>query len=274
MTGEAISDSSTRVFLDEARCIELSGDDARAFAQAQFSGDVRALRPLHWQWNAWLDHKGGVRALIHLADAGDGRLLALLRGGGVQTVCTELRKYVLRAKVRIEPLRDCFLSIGAPLPLHELRVGHEAIGFGCGDRSIWLETAQRASDAGHQRDFHLAEIREGWPTLPPGLEAKFLPPALGLEHLRAVSFDKGCYPGQEIAARLHYRGGHKRRLAHVIAPAPLRPGGPLAVGNGEWGIVLNAVETSVGGEALAVLEKTCLSSHLHHDLKVIRSFEA
>src|SRR5581483_7163538 len=139
------SDSEVRTTLAEAQCIELGGEDARAFAQAQFSGDVRALQPLHWHWNAWLDHKGGVRALMHLADAGDGRLLALLRGGDAEMVCAELRKYVLRAKVRIEPLRDRFLSIGPPLPLHALHGADGAIGFGHGECGLWVETTQRAT---------------------------------------------------------------------------------------------------------------------------------
>ncbi|HJU25757.1 MAG TPA: folate-binding protein, partial [Rhodanobacteraceae bacterium] len=94
MASPPVSAPDPRAALDEAQCIEISGEDARAFVQAQFSGDVRTLLPGHWQWNAWLDHKGTVRALMHLADAGDGRLLALLRGGDTQSLCADLRRYV------------------------------------------------------------------------------------------------------------------------------------------------------------------------------------
>ncbi|MER3546344.1 MAG: folate-binding protein YgfZ [Rhodanobacteraceae bacterium] len=272
MAEPSVSDANLRTALDEARCIEISGEDARAFAQAQFSGDVRALQPLHWQWNAWLDHKGGVRALMHLGDPGNGRLIALLRGGDMDSVCAELRKYVLRARVRIEPLHDQFLSIGPPLPLHELRVEEAALGFGCGDRSVWLEPVRRAPDAERQREFHLDEIRQGWPRLPPGSDTEFLPPALGLEHLGAVSFEKGCYPGQEITARLHYRGGHKRRLIHALSDAPLRPGWPLeARGRSR---VLDAVETTAGWHALAVVDIDPISGNdLRSKLKVIQRFD-
>src|SRR5581483_10539738 len=268
------SDSEVRTTLAEAQCIELGGEDARAFAQAQFSGDVRALQPLHWHWNAWLDHKGGVRALMHLADAGDGRLLALLRGGDAEMVCAELRKYVLRAKVRIEPLRDRFLSIGPPLPLHALHGADGAIGFGHGECGLWVETTQRANDQEREREFRLREIRNGWPRLPAGREEEFLPPALGLEHLGAVSFDKGCYPGQEIAARLHYRGGHKRRLAHVFGSFALRPGEPLRAEARD--AVLQSVETRDGWHALAVIDETSAdeSSDLRDGLRVIHRIEA
>ena len=269
-----VSDTNARAGLGDAQCFEISGEDTRTFAQAQFSGDVRALQPMHWQWNAWLDHKGAVRALMHLADLGDGRLLALLRGGDADESCVELRKYVLRAKVRIERMRGRFLSIGAPLPLHEIRLESAAIGFGCGDRSVWMESVRRADDAEREREFTLGEIRDGWPRLPPGSDSEFLPPALGLEHLGAVSFDKGCYPGQEIAARLHYRGGHKRRLVHVSGVSPIRPGDALPTGARD--IVLESSSAADGWHALGVMDESHSdeSSTLHDKLRVIDSFGA
>src|SRR5690348_501060 len=99
-----------------AQCVEIAGADARTFAQAQFSGDVRALQAGHWQWNAWLDPKGSVRALMHLADPGDGRLFALLRGGDAEALCTELRRYVFRSKVSLEVSSRCRRRIGGGLP--------------------------------------------------------------------------------------------------------------------------------------------------------------
>src|SRR5690348_10968315 len=100
-----------------SQCIEIAGADARAFAQAQFSGDVRALHAGHWQWNAWLDAKGSVRALMHLADLGDGRLFALLRGGDAQALCADLRRYVLRSKVSLDASNEWLRGIGAASPL-------------------------------------------------------------------------------------------------------------------------------------------------------------
>lgn len=273
------SDPNARAGLGNAQYLEISGEDAHAFVQAQFSGDVRALRPMHWQWNAWLDHKGVVRALMHLArldneDSGDGHLLALLRGSDANESCADLRKYVLRTKVRIEPSTERFLSIGAPLPLHEIRVEADAIGFGCGDRSVWLESVRHEVDAEQEREFRLAEIRDGWPSLPVGSKAEFLPPALGLEHLDAVSFDKGCYPGQEIAARLHYRGGHKRRLVHVSGSLAIHPGDSLPTGTRD--IVLESSGTAEDWHALAVMDEPAIdkSMTLQDKLRVIHRFDA
>lgn len=254
-----------------AQCIEIAGADARTFAQAQFSGDVRALRAGHWQWNAWLDPKGSVRALMHLADPGDGRLLALLRGGDAEALCTELRRYVFRSKVSLGVPGRCRRRIGDGLPLGSIHMDADAIGFGYGDRSLWLERADGATGVEPAGDeaLRLADIRDGWPTLPPGDHA-FLPPALGLEHLGAVAFGKGCYPGQEIAARLHYRGGHKLRLAHVRCESDLVAGRPLSPAQSR-AIVLDAVSTGDACEALAVVEEDAGSLH---GIRMIRRFDA
>ena len=259
----------TREVSGSAQCIEITGADARAFAQAQFAGDVRALRAGHWQWNAWLDAKGGVRALMHLADLGGGRLIALLRGGDAQSRCAELRHYVLRSKVSIEAPGGWLCRPGGELPLGTIRAEADAITFGFGDRSLWLGRSS-ASDGGNQDALRLADMRDGWPTLPPGDHA-LLPPALGLEHLGAVSFGKGCYPGQEIAARLHYRGGHKLRTCHVRAAFALDAGQPVSPDQPRT-IVLDSVMTDRGCEALAVLDESARESIA--GIEIIRRFEA
>lgn len=271
----AIDDSpETRTALGAAQCIEIAGADARVFAQAQFSGDLRKLEPGHWQWNTWLDARGQVRALMHLVDPGNGRLLALLRSGDPQPLCSALQRYVLRARVELKPLHDLHAMAGAALPLGELRTDQAGdIGLGYGDRSLWLTTSPGQSDYNAEQAFRLAEIRAGWPTLPPADET-FLPPALGLEHLGAVSFDKGCYPGQEIAARLHYRGGHKRYLALIVSRHVLFPGQPVMANNRSLGIVLDAAATNGDYEGLAVLSEEIINNTISLDdtLKVIQRF--
>lgn len=255
-----------------AQCITITGADARAFAQAQFAGDVRSLQAGHWQWNAWLDAKGGVRALMHLAALGDGRLLALLRGGNdAQPLCEALRPYVFRSKVSLAVSIDWRRHPGATLPLGAIREEADAIGFGSGDRSVWLRLAGTPGTAEDEETLRLADIRNGWPTLPPGDEHVFLPPALGLEHLGAVSFGKGCYPGQEIAARLHYRGGHKLRLCHVLAHSSLAAGQSLSPAQPR-AIVLDAVMTERGCEALAVMDETPGSPV--SGIELVRRFDA
>src|SRR5690242_5179005 len=158
----------TRAVSGAAQCIEIAGADARAFAQAQFSGDLRELQAGRWQWNAWLDAKGSVRALMHLADLGDGRLLALLRGGDAQSLCTDLRRYVLRSKISFEVLSGWQCRAGPALGTGAISVQADAIGFGYGDRSAWLKRDAVTEPDVRGEALRLADIRNGWPVLPPG----------------------------------------------------------------------------------------------------------
>ena len=234
-------------------CIALEGADARPFAQAQFSGDVDALRPGHWQWNAWLDAQGRVQALMHLADPGDGRLLAVLRGGHAEAVRAALARYLFRLRVSLA-IESFIARIGEPLPEGVARREDDVIVLGQETRSLRLAalSASASPDPDAQRLWHLEDIRRGWPTLPDG-EPQFLPPALGLERLGAVAFDKGCYPGQEIAARLHYRGGHKWHLCRLRGSVPLPVGEVRDAAGSAVAQVLDIAKAENGFEALTVL---------------------
>lgn len=250
-------------------CVALEGVDARRFAQAQFSGDVEALQSGHWQWNAWLDAQGRVRALMHLADPGDGRLLAVPRGGNAETFRAALAHYLFRLRVSLS-IGSFAACSGAPLPMGEVAAQKGAIVLGCGTRSLRLGTLSAAAPANPdaQRRWRLDDIRRGWPTLPDGAP-EFLPPALGLERLGAVAFDKGCYPGQEIVARLHYRGGHKRHLCRLRGPAPLPIGEVRDAAGSTAARVLDAVPVGGGFEALAVLQ-----NGIQHEISLLGNIYA
>ena len=84
-------------------------------------------------------------------------------------------------------------------------------------RTAWLgPAADPTIDAGEREAWRLADIAAGLPWLDAVTQDEFVPQSLGLERLDAVRFDKGCYPGQEIAARLHFRGGNKHRLHRIV----------------------------------------------------------
>lgn len=261
--------------LGDVSCIVMEGVDARRFAQAQFSGDVDALAPGRWQWNAWLTASGRVRALMHLVDPGGGTLLAVLRGGDVDATCTALSRYLMRTRAMFSVRRYSGCA-GGPQPMGTTVIDPDGvIVLGCGERSLRLAQGPAMPEPGSQSAWRLADIRQGWCRLPVG-EPEFLPPALGLEHLGAVSFGKGCYPGQELAARLHYRGGHKRRLYHVRGSRAL-PAGPVADTSGTtaaW--ILDAITTTQGTDALTVMPSN-LSRYINildNTFEVISRFEA
>lgn len=240
----------------------MEGADARRFAQTQFAGDVDALAPGHWQWNAWLNAKGRVQALMHLVDIGDDRLLAVLRGGDAEATRVALVRYLLRMRANLT-VQTFTGRHGGPVPDGIARMDAGQIVLGYGLRSLRLDPVPAPSDPAAETAWRLADIRQGWPKLPGG-EPAFLPPALGLEHLGAVAFEKGCYPGQEIAARLHYRGGHKHCLYHLCGTAPLPEGGIRDADGGSPVWILDSAAESDGVEALAVA-----SNENSHEIKVM-----
>ena len=86
-------------------------------------------------------------------------------------------------------------------------------------RIAWLGPASiEARNPAALAAWRLADIAAGLPWIDAATRDEFVPQALGLERIEAVRFDKGCYPGQEIAARLHFRGGTKQSLHRLILP--------------------------------------------------------
>ncbi len=261
------------VVLSRVNCILIEGADARRFAQAQFSGDVQRLSAGQWQWNAWLDARGRVQALMHLADLGD-RLLAVLRGGDAESVRAGLDHYLLRSQASVTTstfggYADAALETG------RVQTDGQDVLIGYGDRSLRLGQACSEPDPAAANSWHLAEILAGWPSLPAG-EPRFLPPALGLQRLDAISFKKGCYPGQEIVARLHYRGTHKHCLCHLRGPATLQPGAWLTSGDNKPVQILDAASSDSGADLLAVTEINIVKqiNILNNTYEVVSIFDA
>jgi len=87
-----------------------------------------------------------------------------------------------------------------------------------------------------------------------------MPPALSLQRLQAVVIDKGCYPGQEIVARLHYRGGNKQHLHSVELSQPAISGEALRFDGREVGLLLDVITTNEDVKALAVLHDDAVST--------------
>lgn len=236
-----------------AQRLQIEGPDAIAFAHAQFSSNVKTLGNGQWQFSAWLDPQGRVRALFHLVRLADDRLLLLLRGGDADALTADLRHFVFRENVRLHAATSVpTLSTGAALPLYQVNGSDsETFALGCGGYRLQLGH----DDSGDSSDsqWWIEQLRAGWPWLPGQASGKLLAPALSLHRLHAVVTDKGCYPGQEIIARLHFRGGHKRHLCHVILSQAAQPADILRLNEREVGYVLNTASSQQNTEALVVL---------------------
>jgi len=231
-----------------AETLLIEGPDAMAFAHAQFSSNVNSLAVGQWQFSAWLDPQGRVRALFHLARLADDRYLVLLRGGDATAMVEALRRFVFRSKLSLTALPARALTTGPAMPLHAISDAAEILSLGCDAHSLQITAADIGDDA-----WRLWQLRAGWPWLPTQTLNELLPAALSLQRLQAVAIDKGCYPGQEIVARLHYRGGHKRHLHSVTLSQAANAGDRLLSGDREVGCLLDVLTTHDGIAALVVL---------------------
>jgi folate-binding protein YgfZ len=245
MTMTPIPSASTRT---DVHSIAIEGADAIAFAQSQFSSDVGSLQSGAWQFSAWLDPQGRVRSLFHLARLSDDRLLLILRGGDATDMSNALRRFVFRSKVSITPRTGLTLTDAPALPVHTLAFEDEDLVLGCGDHSVRL-SAMREGDS----SWRLLQVRAGWPWLPDALQGALLAPSLSLMRLQAASLDKGCYPGQEIVARLHYRGGNKRHMHSVVLSQWTACGTILKTADDVTIQLLNVATGDAAVEALAVI---------------------
>ena len=227
-----------------AELVSIEGPDAVAFAQAQFTSNPGTLANGQWQFSGWLDAKGRVRVLFHLIRLGDQELRLLLRGGDAQAVAGELSRFVFRARVRVAALPAGRLATAGAMPLHAVGGDVHALVLGCGSHGLAIGVT--GDDA-----WRLEQLRASWPWLPAGTTGELLPAWLDLVRLGAVALDKGCYPGQEIVARMHYRGGSKRHLGRVWLSRGVSPGAVLEA-DGLAVQLLDVIQVGDAGEALAV----------------------
>jgi folate-binding protein YgfZ len=195
--------------------------------------------------------------------------------------------FVLRSRVVLAIDEDwqaaAVVGPGAAVAVQETAAAGRADDVGQGGALHWLRggpellyaLGPRARVAGVDARFEpaepslvdLAEIRLGLPRLGAALTERYVPQMLNLDLLGAVAFDKGCYPGQEVVARLKYRGDVKRRVrrfAAAAAPAALpAPGDEIVDAAGApAGEVMRAARSSGGIELLAVVQLEAAAGEL------------
>jgi folate-binding protein YgfZ len=265
--------------------IHFSGEDAQAFLHGQVSCDVNALQPSHASYGSYSTPKGRMLASFLLWRDDTGFMLQLPR-----SLCEPVRKrlsmYILRSRVTARDASDDYVLLGltganavAQLePLfktipstalamstaphaHLLRL--DATRFqiiASRDRGREIQNALVA----HATPISAAawdwtNVRAGIPYITPATQDQFVPQMANLDLINGVSFTKGCYPGQEIVARMHYLGKLKQRmyLATIAGNVVPQPGDKLYsadTGEQATGMIVNAAPSPDGGyAALAVM---------------------
>lgn len=267
--------SSRLTRLQRFGSIAVTGADARNFLQGQLSFDMRRLTPQRLEVASCNSTQGRVQAVLWLVERSDAIVL-VLPASLVDATIARLRKYVLRAKVKIESGAEQFAVCDAgQLPVGDIARAHEQrerMSFirwpGATPRTLALApaAASMATDPTLEHSWHLDDIRAGLPQIYPQTQELFVAQMLNLDLLDGISFEKGCYTGQEIIARTHFRGTVKRRMFRFRADCAAPPPATRIVADGaRAGEVVDAVATPDGCELLAVIGLAQIEAALELD---------
>ncbi len=273
--------------------ISASGDDAASFLNAQLTSDVNGVSAGRAQYSGYCTPKGRLLATLLVFADSEAHWL-VLPGELAAPVTTRLQKYVLRAKAKLEVASAAyeFFGIAGPLAAEAVADGlggvsppHQDFDVRHGDRwtlislpggrylvicstdeaaSTWQKLSARASPAGSNW-WDLQTIRSGIATITAATQEMFTPQMIALDGCGGVSFEKGCYPGQEIVARTRYLGDVKRRLYHGHSMQPVSSGSIIAGGEDSRtvGTVTNAAQAARNAwEFLAVMQRDAVDAKL------------
>ncbi|WP_237220319.1 YgfZ/GcvT domain-containing protein [Spiribacter curvatus] len=298
----ALSDSGVICPLPSLGMLHVAGDDAIAFLQSQLSQDVAGLTESDSTLAAWCNAKGRARAIFRVVPSDTG-LVLLADAELLDAIRPTLQMFILRSQVALTDLAPDEGALGMAGPAAATLLT-EAAGslpeqaggvVRAGDLHVialpgtmamrYLVSAptdqlaafwaryREALTEGHEDFWQLQAIRAGLPDLTRPTSESIVPTMLNLEPLGGISYEKGCYPGQEVVARMHYRGQLKRRLYRAaVAGDPPTAGTSIEDTEGhEAGIVINAAPASGdSSELLAVMRIEKAENELQVDTRSIQ----
>jgi len=282
----AARDANVLVDLSALALLRVTGTDAKNFLNGQFTNDLAAVDAGHGQLSAWCTAQGRMLVVLRVLER-DGAYLLQLPKELRDEFVKRLRMFILRAKVTVEDM-DAELvrfgvvgadaarllgdATGAAPAQNDQVVTHDNVTIvrvaGIHPRfeiiappsvaiSLWdklrVQCRLVGSDAWAWHD-----IMAGLPAVLPATREAFVPQMANLELVGGVNFKKGCYPGQEIVARMQYLGRLKQRMYRAHAPGePPVPGTALYAQGSEQsvGAVVDARPApESGSDLLAVIQ--------------------
>ena len=283
--------------LSQLGLLAFSGEDTAEFLQNQFTNDVRGLHADGAAWNGYCSAKGRMLANFLMWKHGADTCLQL-SGDIRESVLKRLKMFVLRSKVASRDATDervrlvlagaeaeaALAAAGLPQPAGGMKTAANdhgltvQIGQGKFVLSIspesapamWATLAKHATPVG-TAVWDWLRLSNGIPMITAATQDEFVPQMVNWETLGGVSFQKGCYPGQEIVARTQYLGKLKRRmyLAHMDGNDSPNPGDNLYTPDMEGqvsGKVVNAAPAPEGGFdllAVAQIESVATKQPIH-----------
>jgi len=188
--------------------LRISGSDAEIFLQGQLSNDINKLDVLSVQLNAYCQHQGKILALFWVTRNDDSFFLSF-PSDLLETIKPRLQMFIIMSDVIIEDITKEYIQVGSIGETHKnARIINDKL-------SLIIANKQDINkyDMEPIQYWNKACIDSFLPEIFTVTSEKLVPQMLNLDiNEFGVNFSKGCYPGQEVVARLHYLGSAKRRL--------------------------------------------------------------
>ena len=282
----AARSGSVLALLGHLGILQFSGEDAEVFLQGQLSCDVAAVGLSSSAYGAYCSPKGRMLANFLLWREEAGFFMALSRDI-VPSIQKHISKFVLRAKVRISDASDTIVMAGAAgpkagpalsevfseLPKEPAGVSRQAdtgTAIKLNDGRFFLVLTPSSAAALRKRlatvlvpvgarAWRWLDIRNGVPRVTAATQDQLVPQMANFELLGGVSFDKGCYTGQEVVARMQHLGKLRRRMFLANVADQAEAGDSLYsedLGDQASGIVVNAETSPDGGYDLLAAVQT------------------
>lgn len=267
--------------------ISASGVDANTFLQGQLSNDINQVNAERAQISSYSSPKGRAYTTFEIMQR-QGVYYLALSSDVLEAVLKRLRMFVMRSKVSLEDASESLVHFGYADPdgeqrlktalgnypkhvLDVVQVGNltivrqaasvprfEIYGELDEARQLWNRLSVHAATVGASV-WDYFDIEAGIPKVTAESMEAWVPQMLNLHLIDGISFKKGCFPGQEVVARLKYLGKNKRQMYRIAIDTIQLPavGASLQDTQGEEvGTILNAVLSPSGDhiEALAVLK--------------------
>ena len=216
-----------RILLKNRALLKISGKDSEEFIQNQFSNDIEKLNHSSIQINAYCQHQGKIIGLFWVMRYEDNFLLSFPLDLA-DVIKSRLQIFIIMSDVIIDDISASYSQIGLIDEKHS-----NAYSINDSLSLIIDNTIDKFnSKIEENTEWILACIKSSLPEVFLATSEKFVPQMLNLDiDELGVSFSKGCYPGQEVVARLHYLGSAKRRLFSFQSDHEMQVGDSLYCAN-------------------------------------------
>lgn len=221
--------------------VSVVGPDAKSFLHSQLSQDITSLHPGSASASFILQPNGKIDALVRVRCLAQDSFALDCEPGFGEVVVARLQRFKIRVKAEINFTRTSCIShrgcVASPRA--------DAVAAWRGDGSAWdVFDSEPPTEVAEGTDlqFESARVACAWPLMGVDITSEMIPGETGITDC-AVSFTKGCYPGQELVERMDSRGATAPRSLRTIAATPQsRPGSPVLLDGVEVGTY-----TSVAG---------------------------